>query len=90
MTGEEKLAISKAVTVTMELCGTTWSEAAVKAVNLRLHQYPAAAVLASLARCQAELAGRLTLAAIIERVEEAQADSWPGPNETLGGRWRPR
>lgn len=81
MTGEEKLAISKAVTVTMELCGTTWSEAAVKAVNLRLHQYQAAAVLASLARCQAELAGRLTLAAIIERIEEAQADSWPGPNE---------
>jgi hypothetical protein len=81
MTGEEKLAVSKAVTVTMELCGTAWSEAAVKAVNMRLQQYPAASVLAALSRCQTELNGRLTLAAIVERVEEAQADGWPGPNE---------
>ena len=70
MTGEEKLAISRAVTVTMELCGTDWSEAAVKAVNMRLQQYPAASVLAALSRCQTELNGRLTFAAIVEWVEE--------------------
>lgn len=81
MTHDEKLAVAKAVTVTMELCGTTWSEAAVKAVNLKLQQYRAAPVLSALARCQTELAGRLSLAAIVERIEEAQADGWPGPNE---------
>lgn len=81
MTTNEKLALSEAVTVTIELCGATWSEAAVKAVNLRLQEYPVHLALSALRRCQDEIQGRLTLAAIIERIEGASSDGWPTPNE---------
>lgn len=69
--------IAKAVAVTAEVLGTELSEAAAYVMVQDLACYPAGAVLDSLERCRRELTGRLTLPAIIQRID----DGHPGPEE---------
>lgn len=66
-----------ALAVTAELTGTELSKAAVKVMALDLGQYPLHQVIGALTRCRRELKGRLTVAAVIERLDDGR----PGPNE---------
>ncbi|MDO6385601.1 hypothetical protein [Uliginosibacterium sp. 31-12] len=65
--------------MTAELLSTDLSAAALMVMVSDLSAYPEDAVLAALVRCRRELTGRLSLAAIIERVQGA--DGRPGPDE---------
>lgn len=69
----------KAIAVTAELTGTELSVTALKVMDSDLAAYPEASVLRALDRCRKELKGRLTLAAVLERVEEE--DGRPGADE---------
>jgi hypothetical protein len=71
--------VLKAIAVTAELSGTELSKAALLVMEADLADYPEAAVLHALVRCRRELTGRLTLAAIIERLEAD--DGRPGADE---------
>jgi hypothetical protein len=75
--------VIKAIGVTAELTQTQLSGAAlaVMAEDL-MAQFGEKEILAALTRCRRELTGRLTLAAIIERLQSA--DSRPGANEAWG------
>ena len=64
-----KPSILKAIAVTAELTGTELSEAALRVMAGDLYAYPEAAVLRALDRCRRELKTRLTLAAVLERIE---------------------
>jgi len=59
----------EAVMVTAELMGTTFTPVAARVFVSDLSTYPEARVLAALVRCRREVSGRLTLAAVIERIE---------------------
>ncbi len=67
--------IVEAVAVTAELTGAKFSLQAKEAVVEHLSEYPESVVLAALKRCQLELRFPLTLAAVLERLE----DGHPGP-----------
>lgn len=68
----------QALAVTAELCGgTQLSDMAAKAFLDALGSYPETAVIASLNRCRKELSGRLTLAAVLQRIPGGR----PGPEE---------
>lgn len=69
----------KAIAVTAELTGTELSATALRVMDADLAAYPEAAVLRALDRCRKELKGRLTLSAVLERVEEE--DGRPGADE---------
>ncbi|MGQ5524155.1 hypothetical protein ACUHMQ_12945 [Chitinimonas sp. PSY-7] len=71
--------ILEALTVTAELTGTLLSEHAKAAIVEVLLKHPLGAVMSALDRCRRDLSGRLTLAAILERLESA--DGRPGPDE---------
>lgn len=71
--------ILKAVAVTAELTGAELSEAALRVMAGDLDAYPEAAVIRALDRCRKELKSRLTLAAVLERIEEQ--DGRPGADE---------
>lgn len=71
--------IIQAIAVTAELTGTELSEAAIRLMESDLSDYPADAVLRALDRCRKELKGRMTLAAVIERIEDR--DGRPGAEE---------
>lgn len=58
------------IAVTAELTGTELSKHAVLALEAELGRYPEDVALAALDRCRKELTGRLTMAAIIERINE--------------------
>jgi hypothetical protein len=58
----------QAIAVTAELTGTTLSDIAQAAMAEDLMAYPHQAVMDALVRCRREIHGRLTLAAIIERL----------------------
>jgi hypothetical protein len=66
-----------ALAVTAELTGTELSKGAVKVMAIDLAAYPLAQVLGALARCRRELKSRLTIASIIDRLDDGR----PGPNE---------
>jgi hypothetical protein len=66
-----------ALAVTAELTGTELSEPAARLLADDLGVYPLRQVLVALTRCRRELRGRLTLAAIIDRLDDGR----PGPNE---------
>lgn len=66
---------------TVEVCGAGWSDATTRIVVDDLSQYPPAAVVAALAMCRRECKYKLTLADIIERIEQANPSGWPLPNE---------
>lgn len=62
----------KALAVTAEVCGTEFSEPAAKAIVTRLAAYPLQAVLKALDKCQVEVTGRLSLAAIVSRIDDGR------------------
>lgn len=67
-----------ALMATAELCGAPpLSDAARTLMEGDLAQYPETSVLQALARCRRELRGRLTLADIIERIDDGR----PGPEQ---------
>lgn len=63
-------AILTAIAVTAELTGTEMSAPALRVMNDDLASYPEAQVLRALERCRKELTGRLSLAAVIARLNE--------------------
>lgn len=69
--------LAKAIAVTAELCGTQLSEAAGEMLATELAMYPSEQVLGALKRCRRELKSRLTMAAVIERLEDGR----PGAEE---------
>jgi hypothetical protein len=62
----------KALAVTAEVCGTEFSDPAAKAIAIRLSAYTVDAVLKALDKCQVEVHGRLSLAAIIDRIDDGR------------------
>lgn len=62
----------QALAVTAEVCGTEFSEPAAKAIVARLSAYPLQAVLKALDKCQTEVTGRLSLAAIVGRIDDGR------------------
>lgn len=74
MTREE---IAKAVIVTAEVMGHDLTPLAAREMARELASYPPAAVAGALRRCQRELSSRLTLAAVLQRID----DGHPGPEE---------
>jgi len=67
----------KALAVTAELTHTEISAEAARVLAQDLKDYDPQAVLNALTRCRRELRGTLTLAAIIERIDDGR----PGPEE---------
>lgn len=72
-----RIDLLKALAVTAELTGTELSEVAASVMADDLAQYPLPQILVALTRCRRELKGRLTFAAIVERIDDGR----PGPNE---------
>jgi hypothetical protein len=70
-TNERMQQIIEAIAVTAELTDTTQSGPAIAQMTRDLLGYPHDAVLTALARCRRELTHRLTLAAIIDRLESS-------------------
>lgn len=82
--------VLKAVCVTAELCGRTFTEAAARVFCDDLAAYPEGEVLGALARCRREVKGMLTTQDVISRlddgrpgVEEAWAMIPEGEDETI-------
>jgi hypothetical protein len=67
----------KAIAVTAELCGKEFSDAAARQFVRDLAPYPVAQVLKGLDRCRRELQRPLTLAAVLERIDDGR----PGAEE---------
>jgi hypothetical protein len=67
----------KAIAVTAELTGTTMSEAAATVMVDDLSRYPEPQVLGALTRCRREIKGRLTIADVIQRLDDGR----PGVEE---------
>jgi hypothetical protein len=67
----------EAIAVTAELTGSEYSEGAVRVFIAQLEAYPLDQVMGALARCQRELKGRLTVASVIERLDDGR----PGAEE---------
>lgn len=74
---DERIELLRALAVTAELTDTTLSDAAARVMADDLGQYPHAQVMVALTRCRRELRGRLTIAAVLERLDDGR----PGPNE---------
>lgn len=67
----------KAIAVTSELCGRTFSEAAAKVFVSDLSCYPEGQVLKALVRCRKEVRGVLTLQDVVSRLDDGR----PGVEE---------
>lgn len=74
------MAILEALAVTAEVCGTEISKGAALVMEADLSAYPEDAVLHALTRVRREHKGRLSLAAILERLP----DERPGAEEAWG------
>lgn len=70
-------ALLEAVAVTAELCGRTFSEPAARVFVADLEAYPEGAVLKALTRCRKEVRGVLTVADVVQRIDDGR----PGPDE---------
>lgn len=70
-------ALVKAVTATAEVMGTELSIDGARMFCADLSEYQEAVVLAALTRCRREVTGKLTLAAVIARIDDGR----PGPDE---------
>lgn len=77
MTADEKEKVAVMLTATLEICASAWSDNAFEIAMVQLARFPAQQVLGALQRCQLELTGRLSLAAIVERIDDGR----PGGNE---------
>lgn len=62
--------LTKAIVVTAEVMGHEISTAAARDMALELNSYPHEQIAAALGRCKREVSGRLTLAAVIQRVPD--------------------
>lgn len=71
--------LKQRIRLTMEICGTQLSEEAVNAFAVKLAPYGERAILRALDKCEKELTGRVSLAAIIDRIQ--QDDGRPGVEE---------
>lgn len=67
----------KAIAVTSELCGRTFSQAAAEVFVADLAAYPERQVIGALVRCRKEVRGMLTLADVISRLDDGR----PGVEE---------
>ncbi|MDH4172195.1 MAG: hypothetical protein OEW90_01020 [Betaproteobacteria bacterium] len=67
----------QALAVTCELTNTQISTAAAQVMASDLSKYPEDQVLAALVRCRRELKGRLTIADVLQRLQDGR----PGPEE---------
>ena len=67
----------EAIAVTAELCGRVLSPAAAQVFCADLAPYPAAQVVAALARCRKEVRGMLTVQDVVSRLDDGR----PGPEE---------
>jgi hypothetical protein len=67
----------KAVAVTAELCGRTFSEGAARVFVEDLAGFPESAVMRALARCRREVKGILTIQDVVSRVDDGR----PGAEE---------
>lgn len=67
----------KAIAVTSELCGRTFSEAAAAVFMSDLAAYPEHQVMKALTRCRKEVRGILTLQDVVSRIEDGR----PGVEE---------
>lgn len=74
---DERIELLKALGVTAELTGTDLSEAAARMMAEDLSAYPLQQVLVALTRCRRELKSRLTIAAVVERIDDGR----PGADE---------
>lgn len=70
-------ALIKAILVTSELCGRTFGEAAAAVFVSDLAAYPEAQVMAALVRCRKEVRGMLTMADVVNRLDDGR----PSPDE---------
>ena len=77
---DKEIRIVEALAVCAELTGTQLSDAAMNAMVEDLLAYDTGTVLAALNRCRRELAGRLTLAAILQRLDTGL----PSADEAFG------
>lgn len=62
----------KAIAVTAELTGTELTKAGLQMMEADLAKYPADKVFEALTRCRHELTGRMSLAAIIDRIDDGR------------------
>jgi hypothetical protein len=74
---DDRVELLKALAVTAELTGTELSEGAARVMAADLEEYPLPAVLAALTRCRRELKSKLTIAAVMERMDDGR----PGADE---------
>lgn len=65
-------AILESLAVTAEVCGTEISQAAARVIAAELSAYPVEAVQLALKRLAREHQGRLTLAAIVSRIDDGR------------------
>ena len=79
MNGDQLAALAGAICATAETLGQTVSATAAELMAEDLADYAPADVKAALQACRRELTGKLTLAAILQRVQAA--DGRPDPNE---------
>lgn len=77
---DKEIRIVEALAVCAELTGTQLSDAAMNAMVEDLLDYDTGTVLAALNRCRRELTGRLTLAAILQRLD----NGLPSDDEAFG------
>ena len=69
--------LAEALIVTAEVCGTDFSEGAATLIAEELAAYDRDQVMGALRRCRREVKGRLTMAAILERMDDGR----PGAEE---------
>lgn len=74
---EASRALLQALGVACELTGTELTKDAARVMAADLARYPEGQVLGALDRCRRELRGRLTVAAVLERLDDGR----PGPEE---------
>lgn len=67
--------LAEEVAITAELTGTTMSEAAAEVMGIELSAYNRAQVLGALRKCRRELKSRLTIASVIERLDDGRPGS---------------
>lgn len=77
---DKEIRIAQALAVCAELTGTQLSDAATNAMLDELLPYDTDTVLAALNRCRRELTGRLTLAAVLQRLD----NGLPSADEAFG------
>ena len=77
--------IIQAIAVTAELTGTQLSDNAMVVMAEDLMRYPLDKVLIALERCRRELKGRLTIASILERVDDGWQSSEEAFNTLVAG-----